>query len=57
MVLLLKRPSGKSFNRVMNDHVNVPMSGFVGNSLDLTSPPVFHFQERGREDSHSYDNI
>ena len=46
-----------SFNRVINDHVNVPMSGFVGNSLDLTSPPVFHLQERGREDFDSYDNI
>ena len=31
VVLLLKGPSGMSFNRVMNDHVKVPMSGFVGN--------------------------
>ena len=31
VVLLLKGPNGMSFNRVMNDHVKVPMSGFVGN--------------------------
>ena len=43
----LKRPSsGMSFNRVMNDHAKVPMSGFVGNSLDLTSPPAFYLQGR-----------
>ena len=57
VVLLLKRPNGMSLNRVMNDHVNVPIYGFVGNSLDLTSPPVFYLQERGREDFYSYDNI
>ena len=35
-----------SFNRVMNDYAKVPMCGFVGNSLDLTSPPAFYLQER-----------
>ena len=46
VVLLLKGPSRMSFNRVMNDYVKVPMSGFAGNSLDLTSPPAFYLQER-----------
>ena len=49
VVPLLKGPSGMSFNRVMSDHVNVPMPGFVGNSLDLTSSPAFYLQERERE--------
>ena len=67
VVLLLKRPSVMSFNRVMNDHVNVSMSGFVGNSLDSDIASSFLFT-REREESiqnkfllllnfYYYDNI